>query len=217
MFGPQDRLNSADRCEALRYRPAVLGDAGEYALNIRILGAFLILGAVPPAMADEFTDVVKGALEAYEAGDTSVAREDLDYAVKLLAEMKSESLAAFLPDALAGWERSEAEAEGIGVGVGMFGGGTAAAATYSNPDGELTIALVTDSPMVASLGAMFSGLSAAVGAKPLRIHRVQFVDNDGDLQGIVDNRILVTVSGTASLESKETYLEAMDFPALKDF
>lgn len=187
-------------------------------MKIRSLAAAaLIVTWVQPANADEFTDVVEGALEAYEAGEYTAAREDLDYAMKLLAELKSEGLATYLPDAMPGWERQEAEAEAMSMGLGMFGGGTSAAATYTNPDGELTITLIADSPMLASFSAMISGLSAATGGKPMRIQRVQFVDNDGDLQGMVDNRILVTVSGDASLESKKAYLESMDINGLKSF
>ncbi|WP_424933522.1 hypothetical protein [Amaricoccus macauensis] len=185
--------------------------------NRTLAAAALALVCAHPANSDEFTDVVEGALEAYEAGEFTAAREDLDYAIKILAEMKSEGLAAFLPDALPGWERGEAEAEGMTMGLGMLGGGTAAAAKYSNPDGELTISLITDSPMLASFSAMFSGLSSAAGGKPIRIQRVQFIENDGELQGIVENRILVSVTGDASLESKKAYLEALDIQGLKDF
>ncbi len=187
-------------------------------MRFRKLSAIvLVVSSVQSASADEFTDVVEGALEAYRAGDIGAARSDLEYAANLLAQMKSAGLAGFLPDALPGWERSDAEAEGMSAGLGMFGGGTVAAASYSNPDGELTISLIADSPMLASFGAMFSGIAAAAGAKPMRIQRVQFADNDGELQGLVDNRVLVSVSGTASLESKKAYLEAMDMEALKDF
>lgn len=175
------------------------------------------LGLTQAASADEFTDVLADAIASYEAGEFSAAREDLDYAMKLLGELKSEGLSKFLPEALPGWERSDAEAEGIGAGLGMFGGGTAAAATYSNPDGSLTISLVADSPMLSSFSAMISGLSAASGGRPMRIQRVQFVDNDGEMQGMVDNRILVSVSGDASVESKKAYLEAMDLTGLRDY
>lgn len=171
----------------------------------------------PPAQADEFEDVLQGALEAYRDGDITIASEDLDYAATLLAEMKARFLAKYLPKAQPGWQRVEAEQEEIGAGMAMFGGGTAAAATYTNPDGALTITLVTDSPMVSSLGAMISGLSMATGGKPLRIQRVRFANNNGELQGIVDDRVLVTVSGDASLESKTAYLETMDFEGLRSF
>ena len=49
----------------------------------RILTA-LVLAAALPAAADEFTDTVESALKAYREDDVAGAREELDYAVKLL-------------------------------------------------------------------------------------------------------------------------------------
>ena len=45
-----------------------------------------------PAMADEITDALRSALEAYEAGDVAAAREDAEYAVQLLAQQKAAGL-----------------------------------------------------------------------------------------------------------------------------
>jgi hypothetical protein len=185
--------------------------------QIASLALFVAVMTAQSGLADEFTDVLKEAIDSYEAGEYSAAREDLDYATKLLTGMKSQSLAAYLPKAMPGWERSETEAEGIGAGIGMLSGGTSTAATYSHPDGSLTISLVSDSPMLASVNTMIARLSAATGGRPMRIQRVQFIDNEGDLQGMVDNRILITVSGDASLESKKAYIEAMDMQGMSNF
>jgi hypothetical protein len=170
-----------------------------------------------PLHADDFTDVMESALQAYADGDITIAREELDYATQLLDQMKAESLGRYLPEALPGWSREDAEAEGAGMAMAMFGGGTSAAATYRNQDGDLTITLVADSPMVNTVGGMLTGMASLAGGKPMRVHRTQFVDNEGELQGVIDNRVLVSVSGEASLESKKAYLETMDFEALRDF
>ena len=87
-----------------------------------------------PAAADEFTDTLESALKAYNEGDVAGAREDLDYAGKLLTALKAEALAKFLPaaparlDAGGGLGRGRGAAGGL---MGMFGGGTTAAATYT--------------------------------------------------------------------------------------
>lgn len=177
----------------------------------------IVFGGSTIASADEFTDVVNSAMELYSDGDISGAREELDYAVKLLSELKSESLSAFLPEALPGWTKATAEAEGAGMAMTMFGGGTAAAANYNSDGSELTITIVANSPMISSIGAMVSGMSALTGGKPIRIQRTQFGNNDGELQGVVDNRILVSVTGDADIEDKKAYIEAMDLKALRDF
>jgi hypothetical protein len=187
---------------------------------LRFLPATLAIGlAALPVAADEFTDAVDSALEAYRDNDVKGAREELDYAVKLLDGMKSESLAKLLPEPLAGWtkEASDAsDAEGAGMAMAMFGGGTAASAKYSDGTADMTITLIADSPMVTGIGGMLAGL-AGTGGKPIRINRTQFSVNDGDLQGVVNSKVMVSVSGSASLEQKQAQVKAMDFEALGDF
>jgi hypothetical protein len=185
----------------------------------RILIAALALATALPAAADEFTDTIDSALSAYRDNDVKGARAELDYAIKLLDSMKSASLAKLLPAPLPGWTREEAadEGEGAGMAMAMFGGGTAAAARYTDGTADMTITLVADSPMVSGFGAIMSGIAGAGGGKPIRIKRTQFTLNEGDLQGVVDNKVMVSVSGSASLEQKTAQIEAMDFEALGDF
>ncbi|HRO12861.1 hypothetical protein [Amaricoccus sp.] len=186
---------------------------------LRLTPAALVLALAQPAAADEFTDTLESALEAYRSGDVSAAREDLDFAGKLLAAMKSEALAKFLPAAPGGWTRGEASDEEAAAGgmMGMFGGGTSAAATYTKGAEQVTVTLVADSPMVSGLGAMISGMAGLAGGKPLRIQRTEFTEQDGDLQGVVNGRVMVSVTGGASVEDKRAFLEAMDFGALGNF
>jgi hypothetical protein len=185
-------------------------------MRLPIFAALALLLA-SPAAADEFTDTLEGALKAYREGDIGGAREDLDYAGKLLTAMKSEQLAKFLPPALPGWTRQEASEEEAGGMMAMFGGGTTAAASYTRGEEEVTITLVADSPMLSGIGAMISGMAGLAGGKPIRVQRTEFTDQDGTLQGMVNKRVMVAVSGDASVEDKTAFLEAMDFKALGDF
>jgi hypothetical protein len=171
-----------------------------------------------PVFADEVTDTLEGALEAYRAGDMNAAREDIDYAAKLLAAMRAESLAKLLPAALPGWTREDAQDDESAGMMAMFGGGTAASATYTRDDGtELKIDLVANSPMVSGIAAMVSGMGSMGGSKPMRIKRTEFIDSDGDLQGVVEGKVMISASGDASPDQKKAYLEAMDLDALADF
>jgi hypothetical protein len=186
---------------------------------LRYLPVVLALAAATlPAAADEFTDTVESALSAYRDGDVEGARQDLEYATKLLTAMKAESLAEFLPPALAGWTREDAgDAAEAGGMMAMLGGGTTTAATYRKGDAEMTITLVAGSPMVSGMAAMIGGLASMGGGKPIRIQRTEFGVNEGELQGVVGGKVLVSVSGNASIEDKTAHLEAMDFKALADF
>ncbi|MFT3974444.1 MAG: hypothetical protein QM699_13635 [Amaricoccus sp.] len=181
------------------------------------LAAALAFAALPAA-ADEFTDTVESALKAYTDGDVDGARQDLDYASKLLGSMKAQSLAKFLPEALPGWTRAEPSDGDSADFMGMFGGGTTTEASYSKDGADLTITLVANSPMVSSVAAMISGVAGmATGDKPIRVQRTEFHHDGDELQGVVNNKVMVSVSGSATIEDKTAYLEAMDFKALGDF
>jgi hypothetical protein len=186
---------------------------------LRLLPALLAASlAAAPAAADEFTDAIDSALAAYRENDLKGTRQELDYAIQLLASMKAELLGALLPAPLPGWTReTNAEGdEGAAMAMGMFGGGTTASATYTNGTDEMTLTLLADSPMVTGFGGMLAGLASA-GGKPIRIKRTQFAMNEGDLQGVVDNKVMISVGGTARQEDKVAQIEAMDFEALSDF
>ena len=132
--------------------------------------------------------------------------------------MRAAALAEFLPAGQDGWTREDAaDAAGAGAAMAMFGGGTSAAASYRKGSEAFTITLIANSPMVSGLGAMLTGMSSVAGAKPIRIERTQFSMNEGELQGVVADKVLVSVSGEAPLEAKTAHLEAMDFKALGDF
>lgn len=178
--------------------------------------AAALLAAVPiaPAAADEFREVVEGALEAYDAGDATAAREDLEYALRLLSEMKAEGLAAFLPPAPPGWTRSEAEASGAGAAMAMLGGGSTAAAEYRRGSEAFTLTLVANSPMVSGVAAMISGMASLAGAQTRRIQRTVFAVQDGEVQGVVGGRVLVSASGDASAADMISVIETMDLRAL---
>lgn len=178
--------------------------------------AFMMPGVVA---ADEFTDVVESALSAYAEGDVAGAREELDYAMKLLTALKAESLATFLPEAPAGWTKTEVDADagGSGAAMALFGGGTVAAATYEGNGVDFTLTLLANSPMVSGIAAMVSGLGAVGGGKTQRIQRTQFMINDGEIQGVVGERVLLTASGSAAPEDVLAIIETMDLRALGAF
>ncbi len=187
---------------------------------LRFLPAAVALAlAGLPALADEFSDTLESALKAYNSGDVSGAREDLDYAGKLLNAMKAETLGKFLPEAPEGWTREAATDDDAAAGglMGMLGGGTTAGATYRNGSDTFTIRLVADSPVVNGLGSMIAGMAGLGSGKPIRIQRVEFTQNDDGLQGVVNKRVMVSVTGSAPIEAKTAALEKMDFKALGNF
>ena len=176
-----------------------------------VLAACLVL----PAQADEVEETMAAALEAYRAGDIKAAKEEIDFVSQLLGQLKAEGLKGFLPEPLEGWTREDNETQNVAA----FGGGQMASATYSNGSDQLEIQLMADNQMVTAMATMF-GNAAMMGAMGTvkRINRQKLVlTNDGEIQSLINNRILVQINGSADADTKLAFFEALDMDGLKDF
>jgi hypothetical protein len=167
-----------------------------------------------PAAADDITDALTAAIEAYEAGDIQDALAETAYATQLLNEVQSEGLANFLPPALDGWTREVSDEPA--VGLGFMGGGSAAEAEYTGPGGSFTIMMVADNPMVGAMAGMLG--NASVMASMGRIERINgesFLNSDDELSGLIGGRVLIQADG-GSIDDMKAHLEQVDFDALAD-
>jgi hypothetical protein len=176
--------------------------------------ALLMLSVANPALADEVTDTLSSALQAYEDGDIKYAIEELDYAKQLLQAMSAQELTSFLPEPPEGWTREIGESD-MNAGLAFLGGGSAAEASYTDGTERGTLSIMADNPMVAMFGGMISN-AAIMGLKTHRVGREKFLYDDGELTGLIDGRIIVQASG-AEPEVMIPILEAIDFNALNDF
>ena len=179
--------------------------------------AALLIGALSlPAQADEIEDTLQLALEAYQAGDINAATEEIGYVGQLLKQLRAAALGAFLPEALPDWTRAEGDSSAAMMG---FGGGLAASATYTRGNDIIEIQLMADNAMVNTMAMMFANPAMMGSMGELkRIKRQKVViTQQGDLQAMIDNRILVQITGRAPIEDKEAYFAAMDIGGLKDF
>ncbi|OWU86190.1 hypothetical protein ATO6_04905 [Oceanicola sp. 22II-s10i] len=174
-------------------------------------GLAAILGTA--AAADEVTDTLQSALDAYNDGDLQYALEELDFAKQLMLAIKTDALGAFLPAAPEGWTR-EVNTE-MNAALGMMGGGVGAEADYSGPGEGFKITILADNPMVGAMGAMITN-AAAYGAKVERVGREKFMVQDDTVQGLIDNRILVKAEG-GDVPMMLELLGTMDFRELGRF
>ncbi|MEO0823115.1 MAG: hypothetical protein AAF074_22165 [Pseudomonadota bacterium] len=184
---------------------------------IPALLAASLLAFASPVVADEIEDTLEAALEAYRAGDIALAKEEIDFAAQLIAQQKADGLAAFLPKPLPGWTMEEGDTNA--QTAAMFGGGLTASADYSNGSETVSITMMAENQMVATMGAMFAN-PAMMGAmgRVKRIGRQRVVLTDqGELNAFVDNRVLIQMSGSAPAETLEAFFEAIDIDALKAF
>lgn len=182
-----------------------------------LVGGAMVLTLSAPVAADEIEDSIKLALETYQAGDVASAKSELDYAAQLLTQKQSEALISFLPVPFDGW--TQEDVENASVGAAMFGGGLTAGADYVRDGENVEIQLMADSPLMATMMSMFAN-PAMIGAtgKLKRVNGQKLIETrDGELQALIHNRFMVQISGSASIEDKEAYFAAIDFPALKSF
>lgn len=178
-----------------------------------LIAAAAVLVAAQPLMADEITDTLQSAIEAYEAGDAQFALEELEYAKQLMMAQKTDALVEFLPPAPDGWTR-EVNTE-MNAGLAMMGGGTGAEATYEGAGGRITITIMADNPMVGAMSGMIAN-AALMGAKVERVGREKFMVKDGEVTGLIDKRIMVKGSGGEVAKILEL-LATIDFQGLKRF
>lgn len=167
------------------------------------------------AQADEISDTLQSAIEAYNDGDITYALEELDFARQKLMALRTEAFQQFLPPAPDGWTR-DVETE-MQAGLAMMGGGMGASAEYRAPDGSqyYSITMMADNAMVASMGAMVAN-AAAMGMKVERVGRQRVAINDGQAMALVNNRILITIEGGDEALLMQA-MEGIDFDALSNF
>ena len=182
---------------------------------IRTTAIAFALAAVLPAHADEISDTIQSALDAYNAGDVAFATEELAFAQQLLQQMSAMSLSDCLPEAPEGWTR-EINTE-MNAGLAMMGGGVGAEAEYSDGTDTFTVRYMADNPMVTAMAGMLSNsaLMAAMG-QMTRVGRQKYVNQDGTMSTLVNNRILVQAEGAAP-EVMLPVLEAIDHRKLGEF
>lgn len=189
-----------------------------FRLKILLL-AYLVFYPIT-SFADDVMDSINLAIADYKAGNNSKAIENLDYAAQILRQKKGEGVSAVLPEALDGWTAREANSTAIGAG--MFGG-VNASREYSKAESNVTITIMSDSPMIQSMSMIFSNpaMFGARGQKILRIAGYNSVsryvaeNKEGDIQILVENKYLVTVSGNGvALEDLQKYAEAVNYKAL---
>ncbi len=168
-----------------------------------------------PARADDIAESIRAALSAYEEGDLQYALEELATATQMIMALKTGALAAFLPAAPEGWTREINE--DYGRGLAMFGGGTGAEARYDGRSDSFTLAIVADSPLVASFAAIF-GNPAMLGqmGSVTRIGRHRVLDQGGQLVSLLGNRVLIQASGAAP-EVMLPFIRGMDLDGLAAF
>ena len=183
----------------------------------KIIAVALAASLFAPATvsADEISDTLQAALDAYNDGDVAYAIEELDFARQKMMAIQADAFQQFLPEAPEGWER--VIDNDMQAGLAMMGGGMGASASYNAPDNSqyYSITMMADNAMVATMGGMVAN-AAAMGMKVERIGRQRIAMNEGQAMALVNNRILITIDGGDEALLMDA-MERIDFEALSDF
>ena len=166
------------------------------------------------AAADAVLDAIDAARSAYQAGNIQTTLDELASAQQLVREMKTAGLSAFLPEAQAGWTRSVDTDSGAGRAI--FGGGVGARARYVREGAEFTVTLMSDNAVVQALAGLLGDIDAAVTGDTTLIGGQAFLEQSGELTGLVGKRIIVQAAG-APVEAMRPVLEKIDYAALAQF
>ena len=190
-------------------------------LALGVATAMILVGH--GAFADEVEDSISEALDAYKSGEFKDAVESLNYASQLIQQMKGESLQSVLPEPLGGWKAEDAQSSA--AGASMLGGGVSAERVYRKGSSRVSITIITDSPMIQGMMMMFSNpmFASSDGGKLTRIKRQKAMvkykpaEKDGEIQVMVDNRIMVTIDGdNVSEDELMGYAKAIDVKKLEE-
>jgi hypothetical protein len=183
----------------------------------------LALATVPLLLAaqgraDEVSDALGEATRAYQSGQIAAARTAMEEALQLLAQRTAAGLGSALPNPLSGWQAEKAETQT--AALSFLGGGSQASRRYRNGAGQdVEIQVTADSPVLSQL-AMVMANPAIAGAmgKLIRVGSQRAIQtNNNEIQMLVNNRILVVISGSASTEDKLTYAQAIDLTKLSSW
>lgn len=152
--------------------------------------------AATPVRADEISDALQAALDAYNGGNLAKTSESLTLAVQGISAKQNALLAALLPAAPAGWTATPTA--DFAQGFGIMGGGAGAEVRYDNADQSqsFTMSFVADNPMVASMGAMLGNAQMmAMMGKVVKIGDQALLQTDDNLSTLVNSRVLFQAQG----------------------
>jgi stage V sporulation protein SpoVS len=185
----------------------------------RLLPAIALL-ALAPVRADDVTDNLAAAKDAYEAGQISQAITAIDSAAQFLRQKKAELVAKILPDAPKGWEASEPETEA--AAASLLGGGVTVQRRYTRDSSSVTIKVQSDSAiMQAAMSFNNPMLLAASGAKletiqgqQVSVHFEKGAKN-GSIKAVIEGRYSLEIEGEeVTADDLRVFAKAFPFAKL---
>jgi hypothetical protein len=180
---------------------------------------FLFAAVSQTIYADDVTESIDEALEAYKEGEYSEAIESLNYATQVIQQKKAGQLSAFLPEPLKGWSVNSKK----GSGGAIFGGGSSSTRNYKKGSSSVTVSIAADSPAMQSMMMIFSNpmFASSGGGEMQKIKRQKAMvtyeegRKQGDIKIVVKKRFFVTIEGrNVSRDDLVSYAKGINYKKL---
>jgi hypothetical protein len=183
------------------------------------LGVCMGLLSCGSVFGDEVTDSISQGLDQYKKGSYAEAMISLNFAAQKIGQIKADGLKVFIPQPLPGWTADEVISQV--TGAAMFGGGLSAEGRYHKGDkGDVTVKIVTDSPLLQSMMMLASSpmFATSNGGRLEKIKnqtgivKYETQAKRGDVNVVVAGKVLVTVEGNeVSQDDLMAYAKAVDY------
>lgn len=174
--------------------------------------AMLALPLAAPAVnaADEIEDQIKLGLKLYQDGKYNEAASELEFALAQLRQKKADSLSDIFPKAPQGWTAEEPQSES--AARSMLGGGISASQTYrqKNGKGRAKIEVMTDSPLIQSLGMILSNPMFMQGGRQVRLVRIHGQKGMLKRQGKKGFQLQMLINGKVLMKVEAGRMDAAD-------
>jgi len=191
-----------------------------------LLAAAALLSVSVPTVADEVTDQIGVAQQAYEAGNLGQAVDELQYAVAQIQEKLKADYVKLLPEPLAGWTADEAVAQSGGMAA--LAGGSMMSRDYRKDSGEsVSLQIMSGGAMTQAFQMMLSNpmfMQMDPSAKMYRLkgNRGLLKHESGtkswEISLMLRNGTMIQASGEGLADKGpvEAYLKAIDLKAVEE-
>ncbi|WP_299878910.1 hypothetical protein [uncultured Cocleimonas sp.] len=180
-----------------------------------------------PVFADEVSDQITVALEAYNEKDYKAAVEELKFVTAQVQQLYQAEIQQLMPKALDGWKEKEQKGNNNAAMsmLGGMGGGTGMKSEFQRSRETVTVEVMANSPMMGMMTMMLKNPAMMAGqqnTKPFRYKKakgmIKTEKNRSEITLVLAGQILITVKGRQLEDDAvlKEYLEQLDFAKLKD-
>ncbi len=179
--------------------------------------SWLAAAAIAPLLlpaaghADEVGNAIEQAARTYQAGNAAATRTLLREAMQLLTQRTSTRLGAALPPPQSGWQVTDRQPLN-GDSASISGGSQFIRRYRSAQNQSVEISVTADSPVLSQLTLVMSNTASAdtIG-KTIRVGgQSAILTSNNEIHMLVDDRVLIAITGSAPLDAKLAYAEAID-------